>query len=204
MSVSTPAQLPIIAYRPLVQGGELLDENLGIFATDYGHENVADGGFEKANLVLAKGFGEVEGWLQSGLMRHIEVYSPAIELIWEGFVNKVSAAIGPLTVEVGPVLNIANKVSVIYQTKSYNTNPPIPGKRMVSSFSGDTNSQGRYGILELYLSGGTGTTADWEQARDSYLEKKAKPEVSNNINLSGSGSEPRVSLELMGYRLIGS
>lgn len=190
--------LPISAFQPLIAGNALVDDTLGSQADGYSHEIYANGGYWSAGFAIRDNKSAVEDWFANGLNRHIEVYSVGRAKIWEGFVNQITLTMGSLSAVRGPVLNIANRVKVVYQTISYNTVPPIAGNRAVTDAAGNTTSQGTYGILDETLNGGTGTLAEMEQVRDVYLAEYANPETSQRVN-AGNGQVPSVQIECLGY-----
>jgi hypothetical protein len=140
----------------------------------------------------------ISGWLGAGVGRNIEVYSPQGRVMWEGFVNEVSASLGPISINRGPYLGIANRVYVTYQTIRWNTNPPIGGQKRTTAAANDTDSQARYGIYETYVSAGEGTDDDAADLRDTYLQEFKEPATRHSISLSRS-SAPSVTISCLGY-----
>lgn len=160
---------------------------------------VADGGYESASGSTEITYSELNNWLENGLMRDIHFFDHALVKGFEGFVNQVKIKVGALVINRGPIVEIVNKVAVIYQTQTYNTNPPIPGERVVSGFAEDSDSQDRYGTFETYLSGGTGGQTEMEQARDTFLFDHKDPETTYDLTI-GSASTPQLTLEILGYK----
>jgi hypothetical protein len=201
LGVSISAFTPTISsYTPR---GVLVDDSLAQKMDAYNHEIIADGGFWSASLVLSGPLTEMEDWFDNGIGRHIEVYNPALELIWAGFVNRVDLSAGSLSGTRGPLLDIGNRVSATYTPiLDATTIPPVKGSQTVTLITEDTTSQGQYGIIEKIISAGEalddGTTNEAEQKRDTYLQENAYPKTSEDVDL-GRSSAPTVSLELMGY-----
>ena len=161
-------------------------------------EDAAVGRFWLASVRLPATVNEAEGWVQNGLGRDIQVRNQAGVIVWEGFVDVVNVSIGPLNVKVGPLLDIGNRVSVVYAPLDTTVNPPTIGARTVTTIAEDTDSQAKYGIIEKVVSAGTTTTTDAEQVRDTFLAQRANPEVTQQLNF-GSQEAVMVNLDLKGY-----
>ena len=173
------------------------EQNLNV--QDYTHKISASGGFDSATLNFPTKQAQTEDWFINGLGRHIIVYGQSLNIIWEGFVNEISINVGVLSAKVGPLLEIANKVKVTHQTISYNTNPPVGGEQAETAFANDTTSQSNYGILESIVSGGTGSTTEMEQIRDTYIEENRSPQNDRSLNIGSSPQNATVTLSCMGY-----
>jgi hypothetical protein len=177
--------------------------DLSSHAEAYSHEIAAMGGYKSASITLKVIPAVIDEWLELGLGRHIVVTDTAGDIVWEGFVNQVSANIGTLSVTRGPMMNIANRVLVMY-TPIYNmdVSPPVQGVQTETTLAEDSDSQARYSILEKIISGGTlvddGVINEAEMLRDAYLEEYRLPESSENVNLN-SPSQPGLTLQCLGY-----
>lgn len=166
--------------------------------SSYSHQVDLFGGYRSATISLEGSQVAVEDWLENGLARHIQVYNAAGEVIWEGFINKVSLSLGGLQVTRGPVLGIANRVAVTFTRMDYSVTPPLAGGETVTAIANDTDSQALYGTLEARLSGGQVTDGDAYAIRNSYLAERKHPETTQSLAL-GRGSAPAVTLECAGY-----
>lgn len=198
MSTYQSRSLSISVASPLVDTSQRIAP-LEIRNYDrYSHTINALGGWWEASFTIKDNQRGVEDWLADGLGRHIEVYNPAQNLIFEGFVNSVSANLGPLAIERGPLLDIANRARVIYSTVDTSTSPPTVGVRAATGTSNDTTSQGQYGIIEQVLSVGGSTQTEAEQIRDTYIAEHKDPETSQEINLS-TGDDISVTINILGY-----
>jgi hypothetical protein len=166
----------------------------------YSHTIAAIGGYWTASLTISTTIPQAEDWFANGLGRHIEVRGPSLQVIWEGFVNKISLAMGTLTAERGPYINIANRVKIVYSTIDTSTDPPIMGVRISTAYTDDTISQGKYGICTRILSTGGATAATATQIRDTFLAENKDPETTQSLNIGQSGGGgATVTLELFGY-----
>jgi len=183
--------------------GRLVTDTLSDILSSYQHEILADGGWWSASITISLSVQESEDWFEDGLNRHIEVYNPALALVWAGFVNQVTISAGTLAATRGPLLDIANRVSVVYSPiLDATTAPPLEGSETTTTIADDATSQTAYGILEAVVSGGKllddGTTDDAAQLRDVYLEENKDPQTSEDLDFS-SGATATVQLDLLGY-----
>ena len=165
--------------------------------SSYNHTLAAVGGYLNASFTIYDRLTKLEDWL-FGLGRHVEVYSPSLERIWEGFVNRVTLNIGSLSVVRGPLTQIANRVSVLYSGVDTSTDPPVLGNREQTDNANDTDSQAKYGIIQKILSVGGTTQTEAEQIRDSWLQENREPETSQQFN-NQSRTEPSITVECLGY-----
>jgi len=145
-SVQSDQSISIHVSQPLARGGNWLFDVTGI-QSSYSHTIQAVGGYWQANFTINDNQDNIEDWLADGLGRHIEVFNESQEMIWEGFVDEVSANLGALTVSRGMLLDIANRVSVVYTTVDTSTDPPTTGDQSETSVENDTTSQTKYGII---------------------------------------------------------
>lgn len=196
LSISTwkPTIVAGTSYTPR---GVLIDGALQERIASYNHEIAAEGGYQSASMVMKGDQNYVEDWLENGVGRHIEVYNPSLDRIWEGFVNGVSATVGRLAVSRGPMIDIANRTLAIYTVVDTSTNPPLTGPSgLVTALVNDATSQDRYGIWEKPIDAGTVTVLNATTIRDSYLEEHKQPETSQDF---GSGGDLSVTVECLGY-----
>ena len=182
----------------MVVSNALVDDSLGSELDSYNHVISALGGYESATISISNTQIDIEDWLANGLMRHIEVYNHALVKIWEGFVNEISITLGGLAVTRGPVLNIANNVALIYSTVDTSVSPPITGQRATTAFSGDADSQTRYGVWETVLSAGGVSATEATTVRDVFLNENKDPQSSQRISLGQSGNIG-LQLSCLGY-----
>lgn len=192
--------ISIEAFDPLVSSSTEV-RNITNKVESYSHEILAMGGYDNASITINDNQEGVVGWLRQGLGRHIEIRDDSLQIIFEGFVNKIVAALGPLQFTIGPLLDIGNKVAVSYTPTDTATNPPTTGTETLTAFTDDTDSQLLYGIIEKILSGNS--AKDSTEASDvltKFLNDPAGPypATSRDDNLQGS-SGPNVQLEIKGY-----
>lgn len=169
-----------------------------ILWNSYSHVINALGGFWSASISFSAQQFYLENWYMNGLGRDITVYNDYLLPIWNGFVNKISIRLGSLAATRGPLMDIGNRVNLVFSTVDTTTDPPIVGIRESTGVVNDTDSQTKYGIIEKILSTGGANLTTAEQIRDVYLEENKEPETSEDITL-GEMSQPSVTLECLGY-----
>lgn len=187
-----------IAVRNSVFAGNAPLFRLSDQVAGYGDVIEANGGYKSASLSLTGEELAWEDWFENGLARDITVYDDAHQVIFEGFVNQVGLRLGGRSLERGPLMDIANRVSVVYSTVDTSTDPPTMGNRAVTAVVNDTASQAKYGILEEIYSVSGCTAVDAVAIRDTFLAEHKQPETSESLDISGS-SNPSIDLGILGY-----
>lgn len=186
------------ASAPLVRDRDTYAENLTDQLLTYSHVINAFGGYWSAQFTLAgERMATVEDWFDRGLERHIELYSEGGKT-WEGFVNRITVSIGALQAVRGPLVDIGNKVDLVYSTVDTSTNPPTIGARKRVGEVDDTDSQTRWGIIQKILSTGGATEATAEQMRDTWILENAEPATTQQVNFQGQG-QVTITVECLGY-----
>ena len=188
INTSTPSYIP---------EGAIIDEGLANKATGYSHTISAFGGYDTASLNINYNLVTAEDWIDR-LGFHIEVYSPFLEKVWEGFINKITITAGSLSVTRGPLVDIGNRVRVVYSTVDSTISPPVVGGRARTATVNSIPSQDRYGIIEKGVSVGGVSPANALVLRDSWIAENALPETGQVFN-SSSQTTPNVTVELLGY-----
>jgi hypothetical protein len=183
--------------QPIWVGTTALDE-IRRSVSGYSHKIGAFGGFLSSEMSINTSKAEAENWAMEGLGRDIVVYGDDLQEIWNGFVNGISIELGSLSFSRGPLLAIANDVTVAYQTTSYATNPPVPGYRATTAAGTNADSQTSYGVLERILSGGQTDATEAAQIRDTYLTENKDPQTNHKVKSSGKQG-PTVKLSCVGY-----
>jgi len=212
-SVARATGLSIQAWKPIVRGasyvprGELVDPHLAEKARDYTHTIKARGGWWSAEFSFTGNRQEIEEWYEQGLGRHVEVFNATGRMVWAGFVDSVTITMGTLTATVGPLLEVANRCSVIYTPILYTDvwdpeSHVTTGEQTQTTIADDASSQGKYGILEEVLSGGEmlddGTTDEAEQYRDSFIAEHRLPATDERLLMERT-EITSVRLEMRGY-----
>lgn len=200
MSAFSSQQLSLIVEDPIYYTQRGFSQRLTSQVENYNHELRAIGGYWSASFSIKDNQRNIEDWIDYGLGRHIVTYNPALEVIWEGFVNKVTATLGPFSFEIGPLLGIGNRATMTYTPVDTSIYPPIIGARTSLAVANNTDSQELYGIIHKIYSANQLSTTEATQQRDMLINDptRAWPNTSRKLNL-GSSSEPSVQVECLGY-----
>lgn len=192
--------LSLSLKSPLVGSRSYPTVYLSDKASAYTHTISAFGGFDSAEIIIQGNQINVEELFDNGLVRHVQVHNHGLALAWEGFVNEIELVLGGLTITRGPVMNIANRVSVVYADDGTpGAGVPAIGARTVTAISDDTASQAIYGIIEKVLSTGPRDATEAVRERDTYLTEHAYPPTSQQVTLGRTGNQAQVTLRCLGY-----
>lgn len=198
-SLLEPLGIDMEVYAPLVRGGAHI-ANIAHLVNSYSHEMSSLGWFTRASATVACTRVQLDDWIANGLGRHIIIRSPAQKIIWEGFVNNISTKFGPLSIGIGPLMDVSNRASVVY-TPIVDTSvtPPTTGTPLETVIAEDFDSQDKYNILERVLSCGTALTEDAELVRDTFLLENKYPRTSAEIATTSDAGDTLITLEMLGY-----
>lgn len=177
-----------------------IDRDIG----SWQHDVNAFGGFGNASFTFNCRDDDIDEWLAHGLGRHVMGYNRALSVCYEGYVNTVRVNFGAISATVGPLMDIANRVSVVYTPIiDVGTDPPTKGTATETPIVDDDDSQGKYGIIEKIVSGGEliddGTVDEAEEVRDLFLMESKYPYTDEAISLGDAGSPPSITVECGGY-----
>lgn len=208
-SLSATVRPPILAYynsdgsvivgdkSSISTSGVIYNNLFDYHSGPYSHSVSATAGYDTMEITISTPPFQTRQWISEGIGNHIEVYGSS-GIVWEGFVNQISINIGPTTINIGPLIDIANRISVSYTTKRWNTNPPIGGDQAQTSFDTVQESINRWGTFEKIISGGEGYEATMEALRDSKLTELSWPIVGQDFGFQG-GSGVSIQLSCLGY-----
>lgn len=188
--------LTLNIYQPLWRGGTFI-ESLQSEVDAWRHSSRAKGGYWDGSFSLRANWDTAWEWLTNGLARHVVLKDEALETVWEGIVDTVTVTAGPLSIQVGPLLDMANRVIVTYSELDTTIEPGIPGARTETDPANDLLSQEIYGILESVQSVGATTPDLADQLRDIYLQRYAWPDPRPDI--STTDQEQNIIVGLKGY-----
>lgn len=183
-------------YESLTQGGKFINAYADVVG--WTHSIQAFGGFDTASFSHQMSIREMQDWLENGLGRIIRVTDATLQLIWEGFVDKVTLNFAGYEVSRGSLTDIANEVDLVYSTFDIDYAPPIPGVRQHSGVTGVQESQDIYGIFSRILSVAGASTSNAVQLRDTYIDEHKDPAITSNFSLTSSG--PSIRIECKGYK----
>jgi hypothetical protein len=194
-SFSAPRTITLSVFQPPAMGDAQVAE-FSSQVSGYEHEVLADGGFWTARMSINDDQLDLEDWYERGLGRRVVAYSPDGVIIWEGITNSINLKLGGLSKTIGPVLDIANYVRLIY---SFIAAGGLDiGFRATTVGAEDVDSQARYGIMERVLSTAGATSTEADAIRDLYLLERSRPGRSEELTI-GNASGPSMDLECVGF-----
>lgn len=165
----------------------------------YRHTNSVNVGYDNMQLTTVGNEDYIGDWLENGLGRRA-ITSYGGTIVWEGFVNEVSARLGASTITIGPLLGIVNRGQMVYKGVNFNVTPAvtIPGGAVKSEWFDHVESQGKFGVFEGKITGGEGLADEMSQLLRTIVASTAWPDLSQNLNIGG-GSELSITVSCLGY-----
>jgi len=195
-------KLSISIFNPLWVGDGLLVDDAAYDLSSYTHSVSVNGGYESCSFSLGGAVHNAEEWY-GRIGGHVEVKAPDGTLIWEGFINSVSIKFGALDLTRGPLLDVANRITVAYSevSRSYTaTNRTVGGEQLYTTPYNDTASQALWGVQEIMLSASSVAPGEADQLGKAYAIDNGVPRISQNVSLSPDASgDVAVSVECIGY-----
>jgi len=174
-----------------------LDYGLNSKINSYTHSKQADGGDMMASLTFNADISLADDWLCNGLGRRITVYNRAGLPCFAGIVNLITINTGSITRSRGPLLDIGNRVSVIYTPVFISDDSVVNGVTTITTIEENFDSQERYGIIEKVLSAGSVVEADAYMLRDQFLKDNSMPVTYTTIT-TGNAGNTAVVLDIVG------
>lgn len=162
--------------------------------TSYSHVIARLGGFLSAQFAMTQPLSTLEDWIENGLGRRVLVQAPGASTVWEGLIDNIEVSIVGYRFSIGPYLDIANKIKLIYS--SIDT---IVGLRVVLDYITDAASTAKYGILSQILSaaGMNATTAT--QIQQMALNKLRRPPRSEDLDVPAQALNFDMTISCAGY-----
>lgn len=199
MSFHQSLNLPILISDPIWQSPRRgYIDTLSDEVNNFSFTLNAFRGFDQCSFNVNGDRTYMDEWLVNGLGRHVVVKNESLSVIWEGFVNRLSAKIGAKSYVVGPLLDIGNRVNVMYSLTDNLTTPPSVGIQTSTGVANDTNSQAKYGIIEKIFSQGSATDILADLVRDKFLFENSDPPTTDDDSFGQSG-DIGLSIECAGY-----
>jgi hypothetical protein len=195
--------LTVSVFRPrvldgvYVPRGELIDDCLQRYMTNYRHTISAWLGLESADISLVVGEDRTTWWLENGPGLCVEVYGPETTLVWDGFVDSVEVQIGESEAVSGPLMDVVNRATVVYTPLDATAEPPAQSGQAETPTADNDESKLRYGIIEAVYSIGEALPNEAETVRDTILLDYARPP--RNGNIGHARGEGRVTLRVSGW-----
>ena len=184
-------------YSPFPKGGIYLGR-IERFSS-YSHELNAIGGMISCTISFAVSHPEAEEWYENGLGRVIKVNDEAGMCCFYGMVNQITLNAGGLNEVIGPLFDIANRVSGVYTPRDFSVYPPVDGTQTVTLIAEDSDSQNEYGIIEKVITIGTTTEENANKIRDVFLNENKYPKTSGDLALSTNALQyTSISLDVVG------
>lgn len=91
---------------------------------EYTHKRSAFMDYDKATIELKGDHLNAEDWVEYGLGRNISVKDGGLDTSFNGFANNIEIVVGGVTLRLGPLLGIGNRVSGVYAIQDNTVNPP--------------------------------------------------------------------------------
>lgn len=167
---------------------------------DFNFTVQANGGYWSLSVTILDNQDGIEDWIANGLKRNLVVYDDANVVIWEGFVNRVTANLAGLSVTRGPLMDIGNRLSVTYAKQEVVGSEIVTTQNLTTTIepAAPSASNLKYGIFEKIVGAGTvWEDTQAEEIRDTWLAERAEPEMSKQF--VGGASPPSVTIECLGW-----
>ncbi len=148
----------------------------------------------QANVVVIDTLPQLFSILRDGLMREVRIYGNRGKVVWGGFVNEMSLAIGPVTLKT-TLTSMYNRIWVRYRLIG-------TGTTIRSTVLNYALSQSQFGIKEYVMTGGElASLAVADQAAQIYLNRHRMPKITPTLDF-GAGRKslkPVLTLECKGW-----
>lgn len=167
--------------------------------SDFSFVIQANGGFWSLSLTLSDKQVDIENWIENGLKYNVVVYNDAGIVIYEGFVNSLSANISGLSIQRGPLLDIGNRVSCTFAREDVVGDEVVTTSNLTTTAADNDDSKLKYGIFEKIVNAGTvWSNSVAEDIRDTWLNERSLPETTKSFALGASGP-PSVTINCLGW-----
>ena len=167
----------------------------GAYISNYTHTISSFGGYDTCQLTMYIKKSDLDIFLTRVLGNSIKIMTGESEIIWEGFINELTTTYNNNDINIGPLMDIANKVLVRYS--EYTTG--VPG---VTTYANDTISQLRYGIFTKVLNSASVSAVNAENIRNNYMADNRFPFYNVALTIQDNASFS-VTLNCLGnYHLL--
>ena len=190
------ASLSINLFSPLWQGAQFV-RSLGPDVDDWQHTVRAVGGYWDGTYSETIRRDDLGAYLQDALGQHVVVKDDALDVIWEGFINRLTIRVGGFSWQVGPMLDAINRTFVEYNLRDPVSGKALAGRLIPTEWGDNLDAQARYGIIEKILSVQGANQATAVEQRNSFLATGAWPKTSQSI--ASGGNAVSVEVECFGY-----
>lgn len=158
----------------------------------YSHTNSASIGYDSCNFTINVNITKLLYIVNNLFGRNITCFNDNNIMCWEGFINEINLNVGGLTYNIGPLLDMANKVVARYT--EYVTG--VPG---TTTYANDVASQKKYGVITKVLSIGSVSATNAEKIRDEYLYENSQPFANISGNISDSVGGYNITINCLGH-----
>ena len=173
----------------------LIDDQFQAVLSALSYTTSATGWWTEATLTPVIGIKDLEDWMIYGLGRHIEIFTSSLTRRWAGFVNGLSITFGSVSLEIGPLIEVANRALAFYTNIDTSVSPPLTGPSTQTIISNDANSQAKFGIWDKSINAGTVLAVNATQARDMFLTERRYPSPGQ----STGGGGLSITINCLGY-----
>jgi hypothetical protein len=185
----------ITAYAPVIQQSEnSFHERLFSLERPVYTLSVARG-FDVASFQLEGTESYLIDWFKNGLARDIIWRGPDGFVCFNGWVERLSLAIGPVT-RTKTLSNMGNRIIYVYNQLDTTANPPTAEGQQTITVN-DTVSQTDFGIKMVTVSGGDATSTNANIDALSRLAKLSGPIVGEKQTIGGKA--PSLQVTMRGY-----
>lgn len=165
----------------------------------YSHTLGAWLGYDSARFTTGATMSDLNFWVDS-LGCKVEAHSPAMDKVWEGFIDEVRINVGPLAYTVGPLMDVGNQLLLIWSRTQENWDKPSSSTNyhITIPTTDAMKSQDRYGVIWKALNAGTCTLNGSADVVEKFYRYNLAPKKSWDVR-SGRGQLPTVDVRCLGY-----
>lgn len=186
-------------YDPPWRGGNFI-RTYNEAVSGYSHTMAAIGGFLTCDFSIDdQPYTNLEDWVENGLGREVKIKTGSGEKVFEGFIDQLEFSVEGFHVTYGPMMDIGNKVVLMFSTIDWSSGSAVTGIRGISNEVNDISSQNKYGILNKILSTG-GIQLDLVDELTQLATKKiSKPSKSEELSFSKTSSTFSIRVSVKGW-----
>jgi len=160
---------------------------------------LADGGYWAATISFPTSKLDAERWFERAMPMHVSIFTPHLQLLWEGFVNQATVMLSSLTKTRGPLTSIGNRAYARATLSEIIGNEIITTQDWTTVSADHTDSKLKYGVWEAVINAGTVYSAtEARDLRDTWLNENAFPQMTENLTVDAANA-PAITLECLGY-----
>lgn len=173
-----------------------LDSNITSLQ-DYNHETLALGGYRGCKFSFLSNLREATEWAYLGLGSDVVSTNRKGVDIWNGIVDKVTISVGSDSIEIGPLMNVSNRIQVNYNTPSFGGYENSFSR--TTDWYEDAESVKKYTRLSESISGGEAVDYEAVTLAESALEEKATPAFAERLSTEAQSGGVSITIDCAGY-----